>query len=324
MLAVLIVSVVMVILLGVATTTLNSRLALADQSKQMLQDLAQVYARENQLTYLVATQRITEAGVSQGTEPQGFLSNGEGHWLFRVIGDEIRADGEITKQEDGLSFSLQNEAGLIPINSATQYWLKRYLSATGHDAVQQAYLGDTLADYADSDNWRRPAGAERSSYKGRRFPEPANFLLQSCTELKKLMRWDELLQRDHQLLTFCSLSRSETINLNAMPIALWELFWPNSAKKVFSMRKQGLWLSSESDLFAAEPSLLVEIDDYFSRLGGNQFKIFIKKGAVSSNIKVERGRGLAAPFIIRRFATQPEVPSILSQSSVSRHFTTHN
>lgn len=310
MLAVLIVSVVMVILLGVATTTLNSRLALADQSKQMLQDLAQIYAKQNQLTYLIATQRLTEAGVSQGTEPQGFLSNSEGHWLYRVIGDEIRSDGDITKQEDGLSFSIQNEAGLIPINSATQYWLKRYLRATGHDDVQQAYLGDTLADYADADNWRRPAGAELSSYKGRRFHEPANFLLQSCTELKKLMRWDELLQRAPQFLSLCSLSRSETINLNAMPIALWRLFWPNSAKKVESMRKQGFWLSSESDMFAAEPSLLIEIDDYFSRLGGSQFKIFVKKGARSSSIKVERGRGQVAPFTIRRFAADLEAPSI--------------
>ncbi|ABG41732.1 hypothetical protein Patl_3226 [Paraglaciecola sp. T6c] len=305
LLAVLIVSVVMVILLGVATTTLNSRLALADQSKQMLHDLAQVYAKENQLTYLIATQRVTEAGLSQGTEPQGLLSDDEGHWLYRVIGDEIRADGETIKQEDGLSFSLQNEAGLIPINSSTQYWLKRYLRDTGYDAVQQSYLGDILADYADADNWRRPAGAERSSYKGRLFQEPANFLLQSCTELRKLMRWDELLQRAPQFLTFCSLSRSETINLNAMPIALWELFWPNSAKKVESLRDQGRWLTSVSDMFAVEPSLSVEIDDYFSRLGGSQFIVLVKKGAVSSNLKVERGRGSVAPYTIRRYAEKP-------------------
>jgi general secretion pathway protein K len=299
LLAVLVVSVVMVMLLGVATTTLQSRLLLAQQSKQKLQDQAQVYGKKNQLVYLIATQRLTAAGISQGVNPQGFVRDEDGHWALPIIGDEIRSDGETIFEENGLRYSIQNEAGLIPINSAAQYWLKRYLQATGYNVAEQAYLGDTLADYADPDNWRRPGGAERASYKEQLFSQPANFLLQSCSELFKLLKWDELLQRDQAILSLCSLSRGETLNLNAIPISLWEVLWSSSAEKIANQRRQGQWLLSDADILVIEPSLLMEGEGYFSTLGGDQFQLNISQNAASISLRVKRGRPLLAPFTIR-------------------------
>jgi len=299
LLAVLVVSVVMVILLGVATTTLQSRLVLAQQSKQKLQDQAQVYAKTNQLIYLLASQRLTAAGVSKGINPQGLLRNKEGHWALQIIGDELRSDGQLISEENGLSYSIQNETGLLSINSSGQYWLKRWLQKVAYSAAEQAYLGDTLADYADPDNWSRPGGAELASYKDQLFPQPANFLLQGCGELWKLLRWKDVLLQQPEILTLCSLGRSDQLNLNAVPLRLWQVLWPNSAEKIASQRQQGQWLLRETDFLGMEPALLLEIDDYYSTLGGNQFQLQISKSAALTSIRVQRGRGLVAPFTIR-------------------------
>jgi general secretion pathway protein K len=299
LLAVLVVSVVMVMLLGVATTTLQSRLLLAQQSKQKLQDQAQVYGKKNQLVYLIATQRLTAAGISQGVNPQGLLRDDEGHWALPIIGDELRTDGEVSIEESGLRYALQNEAGLIPFNSSSQYWLKRYLQAAGYDVTAQAYLGDTLADYADPDNWRRPGGAEQASYKNQPFSQPANFLLQSCSEMWKVKSWPIMLAQHPDILNLCSLTRTETLNLNAIPIALWKIFWPYSAEKMTTQRQNGQWLLNDADILVVEPSLLLEIEDYFSTMGGNHFQLKITKNAVTTSLRVERGRGELTAFTLR-------------------------
>jgi general secretion pathway protein K len=298
LLAVLVVSVVMVMLLGVATTTLQSRLLLAQQSKQKMQEQAQVYGKKNQLVYLIATQRLTAAGISQGVNPQGFLRDDEGHWALTIIGDELRTDGEVITEESGLRYALQNEAGLIPFNSSTQYWLKRYLQAAGYDVTAQAYLGDTLADYADPDNWRRPGGAEQANYD-QPFPQPANFLLQSCSEMWKVKSWPVMLAQHPDILNLCSLTRTETLNLNAIPIALWKIFWPYSAEKMTTQRQNGQWLLNDADILVVEPSLLLEIEDYFSTMGGNHFQLKITKNAVTTSLRVERGRGELTAFTLR-------------------------
>jgi general secretion pathway protein K len=299
LLAVLIVSVVMVLLLGVASTTLQSRLILAQQSKQKLQDLAIVHAKKHQLIYLLATQRLTVAGVSQGVNPQGLLKNKEGYWALSVIGDELRTDGELMIEDTGLKYSIQNLSGLLSVNSRSQYWLKRWLQKKEYSVIQQAKLGDTLADYADPDNWRRPVGAELVSYKDLPFSQPANYLLQSCSEMWKVKFWDEILIQHPDFMEFCSISRNDQFNLNSVPLGLWQLFWPQSVKKIITQRLDGKWLQNSSDLLSLEPALLIDIDDYYAILGGNQFQLNVSKGAVAERFHLKQGSYTLKPFTLR-------------------------
>jgi general secretion pathway protein K len=301
LLAVLIVAVVMVVLLGVATNTMQSRLLLAQQSKQKLQDQAQVYSKANQLIYLLATQRITAAGISQGINPQGLLRNKEGFWALPIIGDELRGDGEVTTEESGLRYSIQNEAGLIPINSSGQYWLKRWLQKVGYSVSEQSSFGDTLADYADPDNWRRPGGAEIADYKKRLSPQPANFLLQSCSELWKVNLWAAMLEQHPEMLSVCSLGRSAVLNLNVVPITLWQRYWPNSAAKITNQRLQGIWLQNAEDVLGIEPAFLNERDEYYTTLGGRYFRLKLSLNGAVKRFRVERG-GRGLPPIILRMA----------------------
>jgi len=299
LIAVLMVAVVMVVLMSTVSRLMDSRLQMAVLSKQLFTGRTEVYAKMSELTYLLATQRLTAAGISQGTNPQGTTTDEEGHWALPIIGDELRADGEPVIEKNGLSYSIQNESGLIPVNTTSQYWLKKWLNKKGYTAAEQAHLVDSLADYADPDDWRRPAGAEKTEYKEKIFTQPANFLLQSCSELWRVFSWPEMLAQHPEILTQCNLTRSDTLNINAIPIQLWVIYWPNSVEKIVSQRLQGKWLIYKKDLLATEPTLLNEIEDYYSTLGGNQFQIEVNSKKSVSRLRVERGRGLRPPFTIR-------------------------
>ncbi|ALS99254.1 type II secretion system protein GspK [Lacimicrobium alkaliphilum] len=300
LLAVLVVAVVMVVMLGVASSLMQQRLTLAQDSQQAMLDRAEVYAKANELIYLTATQRLTFAGISRGRDAKGAERNEDGQFLFPVIGDELRFDGYTYQTEEGLSYSIQNESGLLPINSSFQYWLKLWLQGKGYNDAEQARFADTLADYADGDTWRRPAGAEQHSYQREQLPPPADFLLQQCTELYKVAGWQGLLERHPELVNLCSLRRTPDINLNAMPLALWKTLWPDSADRLAEGRAQGQWFIRYEDAYRIEPALLLEAEENYRPLGGNYFIISVSKGGAQYSTSVQRGRGSIYPFRLRQ------------------------
>jgi general secretion pathway protein K len=300
LLAVLIIALVLVILMSVASQSMQNKLDLAEGSKQHLQAKAAVKAKISELIYLLTTQRVTVAGISQGIASQPNAENENAILGIRPIGDEHRVDGFIIQQEDGLEFSIQNEAGLISINSSGQYWIKRWLQGYGYSVIEQANYADVLADYADPDNWRRPSGAELSSYSKELFATPTNFLLQSCSELWEVLNWSNLLAKHNEMLEQCSVRRDGSLHLNAMPIKLWQLLWPNSAIKIENERKQGRWLITNGDFLALEPSLLLIDDEYISAIGGSKYRLYVKKHNATKQLQIEIGVGSLLPFTIRQ------------------------
>ncbi|GGD57567.1 type II secretion system protein GspK [Lacimicrobium alkaliphilum] len=300
LLAVLVVAVVLVVMLGVASSLMEQRLTLAQDSRQAMQDRADVYAKANELIYLSVTQRLTFAGISQGLDKKGAERNEDGQFLHPVIGDELRFDGYVYQTEEGLRFSIQNENGLLPINSSFQYWLKRWLQGQGYNEAEQARFADTLADYADGDTWRRPAGAERQHYQRNGLPEPADFLLQQCTELYKVVGWQGLLQRHSELVNLCSLRRTPSININAIPVKLWQTLWPDSANKLAQARSQQQWFIRNEDAWRIEPALLLESEENYRTLGGDFFTIRVSKGSAHYSTSVQRGSGSVYPFRLRQ------------------------
>jgi general secretion pathway protein K len=299
LLAVLVVAVVMVLLLGVAANTLQSRLIIAQRSQHHIQDAALATAKLNELIYLITTQRSTVAGISQGAL-KGALLDDEGHWVHSIIGDEIRVDGFSYQQGNGVEYVLQNTAGLIPVNARGQYWLKYWLRGWGLSVVEQANYGDILADYADADNWRRPGGAEKEEYQKAVLSAPANFLLQTCSELRKLPLWRETINQHAEMLAQCNLSRSDSLNINAVPLFLWKVLWPESADNLYQQRMKGKWLLNHSDIIAAEPSFLLLNEQNYSHLSAGVFNLLVAKGSVTYKVNVERGNGNTPPITIKR------------------------
>ena len=311
LLAVLVVALVMVILMGVVSELLQGRLELAQHSKDALYNKALVYTKRSELIYLLTTQHHTAAGISTGQSQVSQNDDEQERSTFRPIGDELRTDGFSYQQESGLSYSIQNVDGLIPINSSSQYWLKHWLKLKGYRHTEQMKLADSLADYADADNIRRAAGAEKGSYASDKSnsalnsdkvvtnTEPRNFLLQACTELWRIANWQVLLNHFPSFIQQCSLRRTGGLNLNAVPLSLWNILWPNSVDRVQSDRAKSKWFLSYSDIIAVEPSMLSVSDDYYTYLGNRTFKVYVELGNSNVIFHLEQGENRALPFILR-------------------------
>ncbi|MGS2719909.1 hypothetical protein [Paraglaciecola aestuariivivens] len=296
LLAVLVVALVLVILMGVASSLLQSRIQLAQDSKDSWQQHAQMFAKRSELIYLLATQRHTVAGVSPGKfVPE--IEQQEFGLSFLPIGDEIRTDGHEYQEEPGLKYSIQNTAGLIAINSPDQTWLKRWFKSKGFTLSEQNKMADTLADYADPDNVRRASGAEASQYQNSPHIQQArNFLLQSCNELWRVHSWPYVLNRYSNFINSCSTRRGETLNLNAVPKLLWKVLWPNSFDKVFSNRLKNQWFTAAATIIEVEPSIATVNDDYYSLLGGQRFILRLKMNRESHQYKIRLSEGLNQPY----------------------------
>ncbi|MBN7820441.1 hypothetical protein [Bowmanella yangjiangensis] len=298
LLAVLIVSVVLVTLLGASSVLLNSRLQIAEASKARMAADAKAYAKINQLIYLLSTQRRTVAGVSQGIATKTAQTNEDGLYLQPIAGDELRTDGFLYQEQD-IEFSIQNEDGLLPINSSFQYWLKLWLKNTGYSLSEQSYFADRLADYADGDDWQRPAGAEKATYLLQDKMLPMNFLLQQCSELAQVSMWDALVTNHPQILAHCSLRRSPRLNINAIPISLWQKLWPGSVQRLTEARARGRWLITYQDSYLIEPALALIPEEYYSPLGGERYILSVTAKGNTQKISVEIGEKNNRPFTRR-------------------------
>ena len=298
LLSVLVLMLVLSFMLLSLSSVLDSRLSLAQSSNQLLIDKAGAYAKLQELTYLVATQRITRAGVSQGTNAAG-LQRIEGQWASIVTGDELRMDGHVYVGPEGIQYYIQNETGLIPVNNPDQTWLKRWLAAYGKDLGEINQLSDSLYDYADADNWQRPAGAEKQDYARGGLPGPANFLLQSCSELHNVLNWQQFMMENSPAISECSLSRLSYLNINAVPIPLWEKLWPNSAAIVSESRNNGTWFVYPQDILSIAPSMLAVPEVYYVVLGGDVFITHVKKGNAEYSHRIKLGQDQLPPFTLR-------------------------
>jgi general secretion pathway protein K len=141
-------------------------------------------------------------------------------------------DGRAYRLADSLTIRIQDERGLIGINTADDAWLTRLLSQIGVPLEQQPRLMDGLKDYIDDDNLRRLNGAERAEYAQRNLPPPANDFLRAREELANVIAWQPLLTNlrraderngtvlSEQFLNLFSVSRHFGVNINSAPAAV--------------------------------------------------------------------------------------------------------
>lgn len=87
--------------------------------------------------------------------------------------------------------TVEDEAGKIDLNTATEALLRALLIGVGRPASEADRLTAAILDYRDADNVRRPDGAEASDYKqaGRRNG-PKNAQFDSILELAQVLGVD--------------------------------------------------------------------------------------------------------------------------------------
>ena len=107
-------------------------------------------------------------------------------------------NGGVRKYEtsDSTAFiGLQDLTGVLSINNAGSPLLLNILKAAGVSNSEARKLVVNLQDFIDSDNERRPNGAEAVDYKFKNMLSPTNSPLRSYGELAFVMDWDQVLPR---------------------------------------------------------------------------------------------------------------------------------
>ena len=297
--AVIVVLLILTSLLVAATRIIETRLDLAAQAKASFEEEVNIVSHVNNIAYLVATQRSTSAGISRGTSEKGAMRLGA-DWMHQVIGDELRVDGfeEKINSTSPVTYSLQDEQGLIPVNTPNNFWKARWLTALNINGIEQRKLLDALIDYSDADNRKHPAGAEQAEYESNDLPPPTNYLLQTCTELNNVIYWRTLLENYPKMLGQCSLSRRPSVNINAVPEELLRLLWPNEADSVIRRRENGKWFANQSSAAASVSEIGTFQDDFVNFNSGSRFILTYKiAGKIEKRYMLTRGEGILPPVV---------------------------
>ncbi|MGE0741137.1 MAG: general secretion pathway protein GspK [Hyphomonadaceae bacterium] len=122
---------------------------------------------EARVAYLLATEPLSGAAIVVGGE-RG-LAPGEQIPLSQnrnAAGGSVRhvaLDGRAYAW-DATLISVQDEAGLLNLNTPDEQAVAALLTASGLSAYDAPWLAATLADYVDEDSERRPGGAETLDY----------------------------------------------------------------------------------------------------------------------------------------------------------------
>lgn len=301
LLAVLAVSVALSLLITSATVMMQRQLNIGEAAQIQFREKVAVYKKSQELAYLLATQRITRAGISRGTNSQG-ASRIDGRFASALTGDEIRLDGySYIENVNGIdvTYQLQAEDGLIPINTSDQLWLKKWLRSFGMSDFEIARFADQTADYADPDSWARPAGAELFDYTRANYTQPSNFLFQQCSELFNLIKGRAVITSKAINTDECSLSRSPTININAMPQVLLRRMFGGKGGKLYKERSEDIWFYTGTEAILSLSSLNNVSDNYVSVVSKSPVLIIVQANTSSHKQKVERGVNKIVPLETR-------------------------
>lgn len=162
----------------------------ATAARQALQDELDRRNTEATLLYLLATGRMSHRGLILET-PQRFTPPGENPPASRGDG-ELTLGGEPYAGLGRTRFALQEENGLASVNLPGEPQFAAVLSRAGVRREELRWIVPRIRDYADLDDSLSLNGAERIDYARGNRPPPANWLLASPVELKRVLGIDSL------------------------------------------------------------------------------------------------------------------------------------
>ncbi len=187
---------------GVVTADIE-RVRLA---KRALQQELDARSTEATLLYLLATGRTNHQGLileaeQRFLEPGGEPLRGSGDGVLTVTGQVYQGLGEIR-------FSIQDENGFASVNAPRNPLLAAVLEYVGVGTDQIVQIKALVGDYIDIDDELELGGAERVEDRGGRLPLPANWLMVTPLELRRVPGVRELIdatqwRRLRPLLTTC-------------------------------------------------------------------------------------------------------------------------
>lgn len=166
---------------SVATSDVERALA----QRQALQDELDARSTENTLIYLLTSSRMSHRGIILEREQR--FSDPTGQPLKHPGDGTLPVSGEVHAGIGRVRYYLQDERGLIGINSPDQPFLSRALQHVGVSAAHASGLMPRVRDYVDLDDALSLSGAERFDYARARRPPPANWFMAGTPELRRVL-----------------------------------------------------------------------------------------------------------------------------------------
>lgn len=177
----------------------------------------------------------------------------------------LREDGRPYRMGDGAIVNVQDQRGLLSLNSLNRAALLHLLIQDGLTLDRaQAHL-DVLEDYIDTDELKRLNGAERSDYAALGLGAPRNDWLITLRELENMPLWRDDLDRLARLSRFLSVVISNQFNPNTAPAEVLRALYvdaPPAQMQLLLSLRQGDLLTSGA-VAARVTGLPLDREDYW-------------------------------------------------------------
>ena len=204
-------------------------------------------------------------------------------------GTTLATDGRRYRLTDTFSVSVQDERGLLAINTLDEKTLSTLLSNIGIATERHSRLIDTLLDYMDDDALRRLNGAEAGEYAAANRPAPANDFLRTRDQIADVPGWDAILDRldsagrsatpglRARFIDLLSTARHFGLNVNSAPLHVLRTvpgFDPTKISALIDQRRATAFTS----LAQLAPFTSGPIDsDYVALVGANDWRVVVAK-----------------------------------------------
>ena len=243
-------TVVAAYLQGVTATNIDTTY----RTKQMLQAELDRRGTEATLLYLLATNRVS---------PRSLLVEYEQRFsdFDTVLDDEADAELSLAGVRyaglGGVAFSIQDENGLVSVNSPRDAMFRAMMKHVGLADDDVARLIPRVADYIDLDDNLSLDGAETRHYREAELPPPSNWFLSTPMEMKRVLGAADLINDGQwrQLRNMATPRHLLSVNFNTMP--------EDVAAAVFGVEREAL------DAFFAEraENRIANMDQLFELTG---------------------------------------------------------
>jgi len=140
--------------------------------------------------YLMAGNRNTRRGLGL-YPPEVMQTHTDPFTMPPEPPESLRYDGTVYQGLDGVQFAIQDEAGLMPLNRATQSQLNSLMDELGIPSRDHSRLSNHFFDYIDSPLGTGFGPSVRREYEAQGRPPPPGRPLIAPQEARRVMEWDQ-------------------------------------------------------------------------------------------------------------------------------------
>lgn len=220
-------------LMSVADALAQSRLRLERQIAQSRLEVSGATA-EARLGFLLLTEPLGQRGIRVGGDrldasgmlapPPSALRSAAGRQVQELIFDGRLYRLDLSKRYS-VELRVQDEAGLLNLNSGDEAAVGRLLERAGMPGGRARSLAASLADFVDGDDLRRLHGAERATYRRAGMEGPRNLLLRNPRTASGAYGWEKTVSARQARAIFdatTALPASQALNVNTAPVEVLE------------------------------------------------------------------------------------------------------